>query len=480
MTIKKTLYTGLMALFMCFSTSGQAVQDKPWTLEACIHYARENNLTIRTNRLDQIQNEINLKEARFSRLPNLSADGNGGKQFGRTINPNTNEFTSTDVIGGSMGLSSSVFLFNGGRIINSIKRGKINLKASGYKLEQSKNNVALTVATNFLNVLLNREQLENVRFQLRVTREQLERTKKLVKAGSLPLTNQLDLESQAASNEVRVVNAENTLNLSVLSLKQAMQMPAEENLEIEAPKIEADDVMMISQSPGEIYRIALKNQPDVKSADLSVESGELGIKVARAAFLPSISLRGSISSNFSNVARTGSNFQTIQTPIGRVQGTNQLVMSDPRQVPTVFKDTPFFSQINNNLGQSIGIGLNIPIFNRYANRAGFQRAQITRQRAEINALNVRNQLRQNIETAYNNALASFKSFEATQKRVKALEESFRVTNKRYNAGGANFTDYQVAGNNLFAARADLVRTKYQYIFRTKILDFYLGNPLTLK
>lgn len=480
MITKKTIYAGLIVLFMCFSALGQTAQDRPWTLEECINYAWENNLTIRTNKLDQLQNEINLKETKFSRLPNLSGNGSVGQQFGRTINPNTNEFISTDVIGGSMSLNSSVTLFRGGQITNSIKQGEIDLKASGYDLEQSKNNVGLMVATNFLNVLLNREQLENARFQLRVTQEQLERTKKLVEAGSLPLTNALDLESQVASNEVQVVTAENTLNLSLLSLKQSMQMPAQENLEIVAPNIEVGDVMMVAQSPGEIYQIALNNQPDVKSADLGVESGDLGIKVARAAFLPSVSLNGSISSNFSDLAQTGSNVQTVQIPIGTVQGTNQIVVSDPREVATVFEDTPFFNQIDNNLGQSIGVGLNVPIFSRYSNKAGFQRAQINKQRAEINALNVRNNLRQNIETAYTNALASFKSYDATQKRVTALEETFRVTETQYNAGGANFTDYQVASNNLFAARADLVRTKYEYIFRTKILDFYIGNPLTLK
>lgn len=473
------MYAGLIALFMCFSAFGQNAQNKAWTLEECVNYAWENNLTIRNNQLNQLQNEIALKESKFSRLPNLSAGGNVGQQFGRTINPNTNEFTSNDVIGGSMSLNSSVSLYRGGQINNSIKQNELNLKASGYDLEKAKNDIGLTVATNFLNVLLNREQLSNARFQLEVTKEQLDRTKKLVEAGSLPLTNQLDLESQVASNEVQVVNAENNLNLSVLALKQAMQMPAQEELEIVVPDVEVGQLASISQNPNEIYQIALANQPDIKSAELGIESGDLGIKIAKAAFLPTVTLSGSISSNFSDAAQTGTNFQTVQLPIGTVQGTNQIVVTE-RDVPQVVEDTPFFTQVDNNLGQSIGIGLNVPIFNRYSNSAGLQRAQINKQRAEITALNTRNQLRQNIETAYNNALASLKSYEATEKRVEALTESFRVVDQQYNNGAANFTDYQVASNNLFAARADLVRTKYEYIFRTKILDFYLGNPITLK
>ena len=476
---KRTIYAGLLALTMCFSAYGQSTQGELWTLEECVNYAWENNLTVRTNELNQRQNEINLKEAKFSRLPDLSGRGSVGQQFGRTINPNTNEFTSNDVIGGSMSLNSSVTLYRGGQILNTIKRNELDLKASEYDLEKAKNDIGLTVATNFLNVLLNREQLSNARFQLQVTQEQLERTKKLVEAGSLPMTNQLDLESQEASNQVQVVNAENNLNLSMLNLKQAMQMPAQESLDIVAPDVEVGQLSSVSQNPNEIYQIALANQPDIKSADLGIESGALGIKIAKAAFLPNLTLSGSISSNFSDAAQTGSNIQTFQVPIGAVEGTNQRVVTE-RSVPTVFEDTPFFTQVDNNLGQSIGFGINVPIFNRYSNSASLQRAQITKQRAEITALNTRNTLRQNIETAYNNALASLKSYEATEKRVEALAESFRVVEQQYNAGGANFTDYQVASNNLFAARADLVRTKYEYIFRTKILDFYLGNPLTLK
>jgi len=477
---KRKIYAGLIALCMCFSAYGQNAQNEIWTLEECINYAWENNLTIRNNQLTQLQNEIALKESRFSRLPNLNGNGNVGQQFGRTINPNTNEFTSTDVIGGSLQLSSSVTLYRGGQINNSIKQNELNLKASAFDLEKAKNDIGLTVATNFLNVLLNKEQLANARFQLETTKEQLTRTERLVEAGSLPLASKLDLEAQVATNEVTVVNAENNLNLSILSLKQAMQMPARETLEIVAPEVDEQQLQSVSQNPREIYQIAIANQPDIKSADLGIESGDLGIKIAKSAFLPTVTLSGSISSNFSDLAQTGTNLQTLQVPIGTVQGTNQIVLSEPREVPTLFENTSFFNQIDNNLGQSIGVGFSVPIFSRYANSAGLQRAQINKQRAEITALNTRNTLRQNIETAYNNALASLKSFEATQKRVASLEESFRVTEKQYNVGGANFTDYQVASNNLFAARADLVRTKYEYIFRTKILDFYLGNPITLK
>ena len=263
-----------------------------------------------------------------------------------------------------------------------------------------------------------------------------------------------------------------------------MQMPADDILDIVAPEIEVGDVSMGAQSPAQIFQTALLVQPDVKSVDLAVESGELGVKIAKGSFYPSLSLNGSISTNYSDRATEllGSRDVVIPpTPIGVVQGTGQDVYSlgSTVSVPITSDDYSVGSQFGDNIGQSISINLNVPIFARYSNSANLQRAQISKQRSEITAMNTRNQLRQNIETSYNNAVASLKSYEATEKRVEALEESFRSTEQRYNAGGVDFVEYQVSSNNLFAARTDLVQSKYEYIFRVKILDFYLGNPITL-
>ena len=486
MIFKRKVYLCLAGVLMGFISFAQETGAvKKWSLEECIQYAWDNNLTIRTNQLNKVTNEVALKESKFAMLPSLSAGGSVGKSFGRTIDPVSNSFISRDVLSSGIQAQSSVTIYRGGILKNTIKRNELNLQASEFDLEDSKNDVGLTVATNFLNVLLNKEQLQNARYQLQISTDQLERTKKLVEAGSLPLTNQLDLESQKASNEVSVVNAENNLNIAILNLKQSMQMAADEPLDIEAPVIDVSDISTGLQSSGEIYQVALSNQPDIKSADLNIKSSDLGIEVAKGAFYPTLSLNGSISTNYSDqaVQFLGSETVTIPgSPIGVVQGTGQTVVSNTSttDVPIVSEDYSLMDQFNDNLGQSISLSLSVPIFSRYSNRASLQRAKINKQRAEITALNTRNTLRQNIESSYNNALASLKSYEATQKRVASLEESFRATEQRYNLGDANFVDYQVASNNLFAARADLVRTKYEYIFRVKILDFYLGNPITLK
>ena len=201
--------------------------------------------------------------------------------------------------------------------------------------------------------------------------------------------------------------------------------------------------------------------------------------------MPSLSLSGSISTNHSGRARQLIGTQQVTVPaqnIGFVDGTNQSVFSNPSQqtVPVYSESYGVLNQYDDNLGQSVSIRLNVPIFSRYSNSANLQRAQIAKQRAEITSMNTRNQLRQSIESAYNSALAALNTYNATLKRVAALEESFRSTEQRYNVGDVNNLDYQIASNNLFSARADLIRNKYEYIFRTKILDFYLGNPITLQ
>ena len=482
--MKKIIFSlsGILLAMISFAQTETGVRQ--WTLEECINYGWENNLTIRSSELNLLTNEIGLKESKFAMLPNLNAGGQLGKSFGRTIDPVTNRFISSDFLSGGISANTSLTLSRGGILRNSIKRNEVNLQASEYDLQKGKNDIGLSIATNFLTVLLNKEQLGNTRFQLQVTEDQLARTIILVDAGSLPISNKLDLESQKASNEVNVVNAENGLNIALLNLKQSMQMPADDLLDIVAPQIEVGDVSMGAQSPAQIFQSALLVQPDIKSVDLSVESSELGVKIAKGSFYPVLSLNGSVSSNYSDRATDLIGSQDIDippSPIGTVQGTGQDVYSlgSTVTVPITSDSYSAGSQLADNIGQSVSINISIPIFARFGNSANLQRAQISKQRSEINAMNTRNQLRQNIESSYNNAVASLKSYEATKKRVEALEESFRSTEQRYNAGGVDFVDYQISSNNLFAARTDLVQSKYEYIFRVKILDFYLGNPITL-
>jgi outer membrane protein len=326
--------------------------------------------------------------------------------------------------------------------------------------------------------------LETAELQLETTIQQLTRTEKLVKAGSLAISEELDLQSQKASNELEVINAENSLTLALLNLKQVMQMPASEELQVVIPELEAEDYGLAALSSTDIYQTAELIQPEIKNADLLVESTLLGEKIAKGGLYPTLNLGYSMFTNYSDVLDPKKQRDGTFGPPGEIPDAG-FVTGDPTQSITLFTPNPnvidvengVMTQFGDNLSRALSFSISVPIFNGLAARSGMQRATINRVRAEINAREVRTQMRQIIETAYNDAESASKAYEASQKQVDALVESFRVTEKRYNLGAVNFVDYQVAQNNLFRARSDLVRTKYDYIFKTKILDFYQGNPI---
>jgi len=314
---------------------------------------------------------------------------------------------------------------------------------------------------------------------LESTKSQFERTRKQVEAGSLPRSSQLDLQSQVATSELNVINAENSLNFSILQLKQVMQIPASQPLEIKIPEVALDEADLAALNPQQVYETALATMPEIKSADMNIESSLRGVKVAQANYYPRISLSAGMNTNYSSIAADRGLFQNtgniLNQSIGFVQSTGEAVVSPVPEIITVPYATG--EQLNNNFGQSIAIGVSIPIFNNLQANANVQRAKIAKEQAEINAERTRQTLRQTIETAYNDAFSSGKAYQSSLKRVEAQEESFRATKQRYENGAANATDYELAENNLFQAKSDLLRAKYNYIFKLKILDFYQGNAL---
>ena len=444
----------------------------------------ENNLTVKRGELDVRFDEVNLTQSKADMYPDFNFGAQYGINWGRSIDPTTNLFIAHRIQSVGISSGSNVTLFGGMQKLNTIKQNKINLQGSTSDLEKIKNDVILNVVTFYTNVIFNQELLATARLQLATTARQLERTQKLVDAGSLPISEVLDLQSQSASNELEVVNAENSLNLALLNLKQVMQMPASESLQVVAPDLDAGAYGFLGLNAQDIFQQAERTQPEIKSADLNVESSILGERIARGALYPSLTLGYSMFTNYSDAidplfVEDGTFGEPTEIPnAGFLDG-------DPTQTITLLRPNPNFieegngvgNQFDDNFSRALTVTVSVPVFNGLTTRSSMQRASINRAQAEINAREVRNQLRQIIETAYNDALAASKAYEASQKQVQALEESFRVTEKRYNLGAVNFVDYQIAQNNLFGAKSDLVRSKYDYIFKTKILDFYQGNPL---
>ena len=480
---------GLMMILLTLASANAVAQEssaKKWTLQECVNHAIENNLTVQRSRLDLQGREVNLAQSKADIFPTLNLGGSYGWSFGRSIDRTTNLFASQTITSSGISGNSSATLFAGKQKMNTIKQSELDLQSSNFNLEQSKQNVTLDVITFYLNVIFNRELVGNANYQLQTSQEQLKRTTRLVEAGSLPISDQFDLESQNATNELNVATAKNNLATALLSLKQVLQIPANEAFDIEIPELELDNYAVPTMSVGAVYDVAEQTQPSVKSADLGIESSIMGLKVAKGASYPSVSVNGSLSTNYSDIADQPRQIldgttSSVTEPIGFLTNDPSVGVSQTFDVPNVSEVDPDFTfseQFDENFGQGISLNLSIPVFNGHRTKAGIQRAIIANKQAEITSKEVRNNLRQTIELAYNDAGAAQKTFEARNKQVTSLEESFRNAEKRFNLGAVNFTDYQIAQNNLFQARTDLVRAKYDYIFKLKILDFYQGKPIS--
>ncbi|SIN72209.1 TolC family protein [Algoriphagus halophilus] len=427
-----------------FGVFAQQEYTGPYDLETAVNIALENNLNLKRSELNQQTNEAALLQNQGARYPNLTAGGSTNFNWGRSINPATNLFETQRIGNVNLNANANAPLFNAGRVNNSIKQSKVNLEQGYYNIEATKNSITLNVINLYINVVFNQEQVKIAESQYQTTEEQLERTTKLVNAGSLPYSDQLDLQSQLATNNVDLINAKATLTISLLNLAQALQIPYTPDFQIVKPELTIDDTFMVTESSATIFETAEEVMPEIKAASLGVQSAEYGVKLAKAGFYPSINIGGNL-------------------------GTNYVDLYDEK----------FGTQLDFNFSQSAGISLSVPIFSRMANKASVQRARVQKSLAEVAEIEARNQLRQDIETAYTNALASEQSYQASLKRVESLEESYRIAQQRFDLGAINSVDFQVAQNNLFSAQSQLIYDKYTYIFRVKVLDFYLGNPINL-
>lgn len=458
-------------------------QDKRvLSLEDCIEIAVQNNLSVRRSQLNLATSQVNLMQAKGQRYPTLNLNGNYGFNWGRGIDPTTNQFTNQRINFNGISGSSNVPLIQGMQTTNTIKQNKLDVAASRLDVEKAIDDISLNTALTYLNVIFNKELLENAKFQLESSQQQLDRTEKLVESGALPVSNELQLVSQVATNEVNLVTAENNLDLALLDLKQALLLPPGEDIDIVIPDVQIDQADIEAQTVDEIYNYALNNQPEIQSADLRVKSANVGLEVSRGALYPSLSLNGSFSTNYSDVFTQQFNpdgtstLTAVPTDFETAGGEAVFELID---IPNgSIENYGIADQWSDNLSKSLSFGLFIPIFNGFNTRSSIQRSKINMQMAEITAVEQRNVLYQSIESAYRNALAAAKTFTASQKQVAALEETFRSVENQYNLGASNFTDYQVASNNLFQARSDLSRAKYDFIFKEKVLDFYQGIPLS--
>ena len=435
----------VLVILLCGWISSSAQDQESWSLERCISYAIDNNIQIKQSALQKESARLDKTQSLAQLFPSLNASTSFNTNFGRNIDLATNNYINEQTNSNSFYVGSSIPLFNGFRLLNGFKQSQIDLLAAEHDLQGLTNDIVMNIATAFMQVMFNEELLLVAQEQLDVTAEQLTRTQKLVDAGSLPAGNVFDVEAQFATNELQVINMENALSASVLTLKQMLNLNASETFRIERPSIVVPIDQLGSKTVGTVYDHALQNWPKIKSRESNLESARKGEKIAFASYTPTLSGSASMSTRYSSAA---------------------------------FLEDSYGTQLDQNLGESIGLSLNIPIFNALQSRTAVKKSHLNRINAELLLQDEKNQLYATIQQAYNDAQAAKRQFDASDKSVTATERAFEYAEQRYEVGMMNSLEFSTASNNLARSKSELLRSKFDYIFKMKVLDFYQGKPIT--
>lgn len=469
----------LAFVFTFFGITGYA--QETWSLERCVRHALDNSLTVRNAELGEQFSLVTAKQVKQERFPSLNAGAGAGLNFGRVINPATNNFETENSLFSNVGLDAGMMLFQGGFINNSIKQANLDLDAAGQDVQQTKNNLALQVALAYLSVLFAEENLVNATDRLALTQSQLDQIDKMISAGTRPENERYDVLAQIALDEQAIVGFENDREVNLLSLKQLMLLEPDYPLELEKPEISLDGMEAYeSYSLATVYEAALASQPQINAQGLRIQSAQIGESLARSSLLPRLSIGGSIGTNYSDLAKTPLGFQTtrIQTPGVYINGESAIFEIDQLSV-TEFETTPLLDQFDNNIGYGFSVNLSIPIYNNSIARAGVSRAKLT----TIQTQNTDEQIRQTLKTDIQSALAAARSaresLDASERAFTAAEIAYNNADRRFALGTINNYDLISARNRLDAARVNRTIAKYDYVFRAKVIEYYLGRGLTL-
>jgi len=435
----------IVITILLFTASTQSFAQQKWTLEQCIEAALENNLNIQRANLSVQVAESNYLGTKGTFLPTVNGYVRTNLNFGRTIDPFTNTFANEEVRSDAYGVNANWELFNGLQKVQRYKQGQFEVMATKYDADKARNDMSLAVARAFLEIVFNQELKKVAQEQFNLTQKQVTRTGKLVKAGSLPTGNLMDMQAQLAQEELNVVTVSNNLDISTLKLLLLMRMDTLNDFEIDVPELTAEKLGVFKVTPSFVYLKALETLPEVKSAELRLNSADRGLAAERGRRSPSLNLSGSVGSGFSG-----------KNPNG------------------------FNEQVSDNFNQSIGLSLNFPILNRLGTHTAVQIAKVNQDIRQNEMDQVKYQINEVVKRAYYDAQAARKGFVANSKAVSAMSVSYRYAEKRYELGMMNAVEFNQAKNNMVRAEADLLQAKYDFVFKTMILDFYQGIPLTLR
>ena len=464
----------ICAFFVMFGTKGLYAQST-WSLQKCIDYAMKNNIQIKQSELNLELTKEKVSQNKAAFIPSMNSGVNSFFNFGRTVDIFTNQFVSERTLNLNFSVNSSVTLFNGFQLVNTLKQSQLDYLADQSETEKIRNDISLNITAAYLQILFNTELAEMSALQVENTKVQRVRTGKLYENGAIAKGDLLDMDAQLASDELLLVNAQNQLSLSTLSLAQMLDLPASDIMVIEKPSVLIPVESMAGLAAEDIYQIALKNQPGIQTANYRTLSASKMVKITQGMRSPRLLLSGSYGTGYSDLR---------QRLVGYKQST-QLIGFTADQMPVfaeggipIFEKTPFNNQMEDNINKSIGMVCNIPIFNGWSVKTNIHKAKIAMQNASLNEQLAKNELRKSVFQAYADAIAGIKKYEANVKKVNALQEAYTYTEQKFNVGAVNSSDFMLVKTNLSRAKSDLIQAKYDYLFKIKILDFYQGKPLS--
>jgi outer membrane protein len=455
--MKKIL--SIIIIFLSVSSAHIRAQGKIWSLQECIQYAIDNNIQIKQQELQTIFQENTLEQSKLNLLPTINGQASHNFSFNRTLDQTTYQYVDQNGQTDQFYIGGSLNLFNGLQNYNTIRRNEYNLLASEHDLQGIKDNISLNIALAYLQILLNSELVTATDNQLQITRQQIEKTRKMYDAGSIARGNLLQIEAQAASEELQLINLKNQLDISYLTLTQLLELESPDGFSIVVPQISIDTNTVITGDVDEIFSQAQELRPEIKSAELNLQASELDLKIAQGARSPRLSMSHSAGTMYSNIRQ-------------------KIISIDPMTGP-VYGEYPFREQLDDNLNYGFGFTLNVPILNGWQVNKNIANSKINIDNYRYNLEAEKKNLYKKIQQAYADAVASLKKYSASVKAVASMEESFRYTEQKFDVGMVTPVDYNAAKTQLLNAQSDMSHAKYEFIFKTKVLDFYKGLPLNL-
>lgn len=466
----------IVFIFLVLGMSGQA----PMTLDQCLRTAQERNLDLRNAMLDTELASNAHSQAYWSYLPNLNGAATHGYNWGKVIDMYTNTFASSRVRTNNFYLSSDVTLFQNGLKHKQLRQSELDERASGMALEAARNDISTAVVRAYLDLLGMREQLSAALDQAATTRAQVQVTRDLLDAGRVAQGDLLDIQAQLAQEEYNAENLKIQVEQARLTLSQLMQLtPAEHgNLDVVTPSISGLSVVEPTAGEAEVLANVLANNPAYAQADLSMQSAEYGIGIMRASGLPSLSINGSLGTGYS-----GRNLEPVGVP--RLDGSVLIGATDagtPVYAPNFTQDTRVKSlarQFNDNLNESVGLTLSIPIFNNLRSHYAISQARIQHERARNALEKTRNILQVDVQNALTAQRGAYRQYVSAQLAVDAAEEALRMANERFGRQAITITDLNAAKSRLQQGQAQLINAKYTYLMAEKSLDILQGIPVSL-